>query len=105
LGSQVAFNNRCSTIDCLVRNMSQNGAKLVFAHPAAIPSEFDLMIRQKGDSRRVRIVWRGELEAGIAFVGTNSATVVSIEAARRIRTLEAERATLERRVAALCEPA
>ncbi|MDR3462042.1 MAG: PilZ domain-containing protein [Beijerinckiaceae bacterium] len=105
LGSTIAFNNRCSTIDCMVRNMSQNGAKLVFAHPVTCPDEFDLMIPQKGDSRRVRIVWRQEMEAGVVFLASNVGTVVSIETARRMRALEAERASLARRVATLSEPA
>src|ERR1700733_2194392 len=105
LGSTAAFNNRCSTIDCLVRNMSQNGAKLVFTHPVAIPGEFDLMIPRKGDSRRAKIIWRQEFEAGVVFLDANKGTVVSIETARRMRKLEAERDALERRVAALSEPA
>ncbi|MGD0633428.1 MAG: PilZ domain-containing protein [Beijerinckiaceae bacterium] len=105
LGSRIAFNNRCSTIDCMVRNMSQNGAKLVFAHPVTCPDEFDLMIPQKGESRRVRIIWRQETEAGIVFLASNADTVISIETVRRMRVLEAERATLARRIATLSEPA
>lgn len=105
LGSQIAFNNRCSTIDCLVRNLSQDGAKIVFSSPATIPSEFDLTIRQKGHSRRARIVWRQEMEAGVVFLPSNAASIVSIENARQIRRLEADREALARRVAQLSEPA
>jgi PilZ domain len=105
LRGRVAFNNRCSTIDCLVRNLSQNGAKLVFSHPATIPGEFDLMIQQKGNSRRARIVWRQEVEAGVAFLASHAEAVVSIETARRIRRLEEERDSLARRVAELSETA
>lgn len=104
LGGRVSFNNRCSTADCLVRNLSPNGAKIVFASPATIPSEFDLTIARKGDSRRTRIVWRGELEAGVMFLPSNAASVIPIRAARRITRLEAERETLARRVAQLSEP-
>ena len=105
LGSEVAFNNRCSTIDCSVRNMSQSGAKLEFAHTALIPSEFDLMIRQKGSIRRARLVWRRELAAGVAFIASETGAFGSNETARQIRKLETERETLARRVADLSEPA
>jgi PilZ domain len=104
LGSRVAFNNRCSTIDCLVRNMSQDGAKIVFSSPLTIPSEFDLMIHQKGHSRRARVVWRREMEAGVEFLAAHAATVVSIETARQIRKIESDRDALARRVAQLSEP-
>ena len=105
LGGQVAYNNRCSTMDCLVRNMSQNGAKIGFSNTALIPSEFDVLIPQKGESRRARIVWRGDKQAGVAFLQSEKSAVISIESARRIKKLQAERDTLARRVAQLSEPA
>lgn len=105
LGGVVAFNNRCSTLDCLVRNMSQDGAKIEFAGPATIPDEFDITIHQKGHSRRARVTWRRETEAGITFLLSEAGSVVSIETARQIRKLEADRETLARRVAHLSEPA
>jgi hypothetical protein len=66
-------------IDCLVRNMSRNGAKLVFkARCFCLPGEFELMLPQKGESRRARIVWRQQDEAGIAFLQAGGDGVVSI---------------------------
>jgi len=104
LGGQVAFNNRWCTIDCLVRNMSQSGAKIEFPHPVLLPSEFDLIITQKGNSRPVRIVWRQATALGISFVDTDFCKVVPIELARQIRKLKAEREILARRVKDLSEP-
>lgn len=105
LGGQVIYNDRCSTMDCLVRNMSQSGAMLVFDDVALIPSEFDVTIRHKGESRRARIVWRDEKKAGIAFSPSERSTVVSFETARKIQKLERDRDVLARRVAQLSEPA
>ncbi|GAC1330582.1 MAG: hypothetical protein NVSMB26_08160 [Beijerinckiaceae bacterium] len=105
LRGQVVYNDRCSNMDCLVRNMSQNGAKIVFPDTALIPSEFDIMIRQKGESRRARIIWRSEKEAGVTFLHSDRGTIVSIETARRIKRLEQDRETLANRVAQLSEPA
>jgi PilZ domain len=104
LGGQVVFNHRFSTMDCLVKNFSETGAKIVFTNPAAIPGEFDLVIWQK-NSRRARIVWRNETEAGVAFLPSQSSNVVSIEAALKMRKIEAERDALSRRVAQHIEPA
>jgi hypothetical protein len=105
LGGQVIYNHRYSTLDCLVRNMSQSGAMLVFDDVASIPSEFDVTIRHKGESRRARIVWRAELKAGIAFLPPESSNVVSLETARKMQKLERDRDVLARRVAQLSEPA
>ncbi len=105
LGGQVAFNDRRSTMDCLVRNFSGRGAKIVFADTATIPGELDVMIPKKGESRRARVVWREDNEAGVVFLPSERGTVVSIETAGRIRKLETERVALARRVAQLSEPA
>jgi hypothetical protein len=104
LGGRITFNNRFSTMDCLVRNMSRKGARLVFAGPVVLPFEFDIQIHNKGESRTGRVVWCSETHVGISLVEPECATVVSIETARRIRKLEAERDALARRVAELSEP-
>lgn len=98
LGGQVAFNNRCSTIDCLVRNMSQSGAKIEFPRAVLVPSEFELIIPQRRNSRRVRIVWREAKALGVAFVDPDAGTLIPIEVARRMRKLKAERDMLAQRI-------
>ncbi|MHB8886079.1 MAG: PilZ domain-containing protein [Methylovirgula sp.] len=99
LGSRIAFNDRYATVGCLVRNLSQNGAKLIFDRPCTVPSEFDLTIHQQGTSRRARLIWRREMEAGVAFLELNASTVVSIEAVRQLKRLEAERDARAKRIA------
>lgn len=103
LGGQIAFNNRWCTIDCLVRNVSQSGARLEFPLPVLVPSELDLIIPVKGYSRRVRVVWKQATTLGVAFTDTNTGTVVPIELARQIRKLKAERDKLAQRVKDLSE--
>lgn len=105
LNGRIAFNKRCSTLDCLVRNMSQSGAMIVFSDSVAVPAEFDIVIRQKGESRRARIAWCTETQAGILFLRSMPENVVPIESARRIRNLESERDILHRRIAQLNDPA
>ncbi len=92
-------------MDCLVRNLSEDGAKLTFFGPAMIPSEVDVFIRKNGDSRRARVVWRTDETAGVKFLQSGHGQVVSLEAARKVKMLEAELATLAKRVAELIQPA
>jgi hypothetical protein len=104
LCGQAAFNDQRSTAECLVRNLSQGGAKVVFSDPMTAPSEFDFTIYQKGDSRRARFVWRREREAGVLFLPSDGGSVVSLATARKIRRLRSERDALARRFAQLSEP-
>jgi hypothetical protein len=100
LGGVIAFDKRRSTIDCLVRNFSGDGAKVVFTNTVVVPDEFDLEVRQKERTFRARMVWRRENEAGIAFVGAGAeaASVVPFDWARRLRDCEAQKTALHRRV-------
>lgn len=108
LGGEIAFNKRRSTMNCLVRNISSRGAKLDFTNTGTTPEEFDLTIPHKEQSRRVRVIWRrGTDELGVSFVEPVSqesaaqAPVIPLDLARRVRDLEADKAALQRRIAAL----
>ena len=105
IGARIVFNLRYSTMDCLVRNLSEDGAKLIFGGVETIPSEFDIFIRNQSDSRRAKMIWRTESEAGIRFISPGYNQIVSIEMARKVRQLEAEREKLAKRVEQLVDPA
>jgi hypothetical protein len=104
LGGRIAYDKPCTTDDCLVRNLSESGAKLVFSGATMIPNEFDLTLRESGETRRVRIVWRKDLHAGVALAGSEAEPALPRETARRIRALESDRDALARRLAYFGEP-
>lgn len=104
LEGRVAFHSRCSRLECLVRNMSPNGAHLIFPRPPVIPDVFNLTIPQTGEDRRARIIWRSEKEAGIAFIESETAALISLDATRRIKSLKAEHDALAKRFAQLIAP-
>jgi hypothetical protein len=54
-------------IDCTVRNLSSNGARLDVASPVGLPSEFTLVIEADRFLRRCRQVWSIDQRIGIAF--------------------------------------
>src|SRR4051812_41856342 len=67
IAAKISFNNGQSTLDCLIRNLSDTGAKLIVSAAIALPDSFDLLIAQKSVTRRVRIVWRRGEEMGVRF--------------------------------------
>src|SRR4051794_10398275 len=71
-GGVLAFNKRSSTMDCIVRNFSPEGARIAFKTAVTIPEEFDLEIRQKERAFRARLIWRRAQEAGVAFLGASA---------------------------------
>jgi hypothetical protein len=62
----IEFNG--STIDCVVRNLSETGAALEVASPTGIPAEFDLSISGNIAKRLCRVVWVRDKRIGVAFI-------------------------------------
>lgn len=99
IGGRVAFNHLYATMDCLIRNMSPAGARLVFNAPAVLPDRFVLSIPSREQAINARIAWRSETEAGVVFEAPEPVRqVVSLEMMRKIRRLEDERKNLQRRI-------
>ena len=68
LQGRIYFNNRRSAIDCLIRDISAGGAKLIFSQTASIPDVVELFIPQKDQTLRAHVQWRSGEEAGVSFV-------------------------------------
>jgi hypothetical protein len=63
--ARIVFNDRRSTVDCTVRNLSHHGALLVMPSTAGIPAQFELWI---GDAcHHARIVWIGKDRMGVEW--------------------------------------
>jgi hypothetical protein len=91
-------------MDCLVRNLSRNGALLEFSEPVIPHHEVDLCILSRAESLRARVVWCNGVRAGVSIAQPDSGSVITIETARLIRKLKADREALAERVAHLREP-
>lgn len=101
MNGRIIFNNRSATLDCLVRNLSETGAKLEVSGAVTVPDRFELDIPRKGERRRARIVWRREGEMGIAFEHAAAKAPAGEPMAARVQRLEEENARLRSRVAEL----
>lgn len=54
-------------IDCTIRNLSANGARLDVEHSARLPEQFTLVIEADHFMRRCHAVWIDERRLGVAF--------------------------------------
>ena len=97
----VYFNNRRSAVDCLIRDISDTGARLIFSSTIALPDIADLYIPQKEQTLRIHIQWRHGDEVGVAFNESGRAPEPSVpsesgDLGERVQKLEAEVLALRR---------
>jgi PilZ domain len=101
LQGRIYFNNRRSSVDCLIRDYSDTGARLRFSEAANVPDAIELYIPNKDEFHRARIEWRSGNEMGVSFGDEVRSTSITPEATQgdlstRVQRLEAEVATLRR---------
>lgn len=63
----IVFNDGRSTIECMVRNLSEGGAQLKVESLIGIPDAFVLKLRN-GGSARATVAWKKANTIGIHFV-------------------------------------
>lgn len=108
LKGRIHFNNGASSIDCLVRDMSSTGARLLLSETATLPEKFDLHIPQKDRTYRAQLRWRREDGIGVTFdhgsdMAETAPDLTMTALLRRVGELEAENAALRRRLAQMME--
>ena len=64
-GAQIVFNNRCSVIDCTVRNISATGALLALPNTTGVPDQFAL--HMESGRRVARVVWKSDRTVGVVW--------------------------------------
>ena len=97
----VYLGNSPSAVSCLVRDMSETGARLTFASPIAAIDSIELHIPVKGQTLRGKVKWREADEIGIAFVsdaGVETPSAGDEELAVRVARLEGEIVALKQLV-------
>ena len=68
-GAKIIFNQRVSSLDCIVRNLSDAGACLQLASPVGFPTTFELSLDGDRSLRSCRVIWHGADRIGVAFDG------------------------------------
>ncbi|SHL86236.1 PilZ domain-containing protein [Bradyrhizobium lablabi] len=87
-----------ATKECVVRNISENGAQVEFSNVVKLPKQqMSLTIARKGRSFLARIIWWRDNFVGVAFSETPPEVPVS-DLAERLRKSEQKKRQLQRRI-------
>ena len=65
----IVLANNSSTIDCTIRNMSDEGAKILCGDQYAVPNEFRFVTLSDNLVREAKVIWRRGDQIGISFSG------------------------------------
>jgi two-component system response regulator len=71
-GGIIAFSGRHVTISCVVRDISDSGARLQVPNGAGVPDTFELIVELDGVEVHCVVVWRLPNEVGVEFVSAPS---------------------------------
>lgn len=105
LQGRVFYNNRRQSADCIIRELTDDGARLSFTDPVGLPHVFELHIPHRDQTLRVETVWNHGIEVGVRFdkqighADTAQDPSGDHTLAERIEKLEKEVAALKRRIA------
>jgi hypothetical protein len=96
LQGRIYYNQRRSSVDCLVRDVSDTGAKLVFGEPVSVPDVVELYLSNKDEVRRAKVQWRKGREMGVDFNDDPADAGTAGDLIARVIKLERECASLRR---------
>jgi len=103
----VLYNHRRLSMDCIIREFSNIGARLAFSEPAALPDAFEVHVPSRNEYFQARAIWHKGNEIGIAWAtadGSRSPQESCQSAdplSDRVTRLEHDVAMLRRRLDAL----
>jgi hypothetical protein len=95
----VYFDKRRGAMSCLVRDLSGDGARIIFSEAVTIPDMINLHIPQKNQTMRARVTWRRGDEIGLGFSAADPVADPlpdSAELMKRVAQLEGEIASLRK---------
>ncbi len=93
----VYVSRKRGALACLIRDLSEKGARIIFSDTVTLPEVVELYIPQREQTLRARVQWRRNDEIGLAFTEIERAADASpsaAEVAQRLAMLEAEIASL-----------
>jgi hypothetical protein len=97
LGGVAEVNDRGSTMDCVVRNLSETGACVEFDSATRLPEQMRITIAHKGRSVLADLIWRQANRVGLAFrTMITDASESDLDA--RLRRSEKKKRQLQRRI-------
>ena len=97
-GGVAEIGDHGATRECIVRNISDNGANIEFSNDFELPKEqLSLRIARKGRSFLARVIWWRDNFVGVAFRAESPAEPVS-DLEERLRKSEIKKRQLQRKI-------
>ena len=105
---RIYFNNRLSSMDCIVRDVTDNGSRLEVSASVALPDAFEIYLPNKDEYFHARVIWRRGNHVGTRWAAEKDAQhpehAGSEQAiAERLAKLEHQVGVLQRRLDAMTE--
>jgi hypothetical protein len=97
-GGVAAINEPGSTMDCVVRNLSEHGACVELDSATKLPEQIRLAISRKGRSFLSRMIWRRANKVGLAFRNMAAPDALAGDLDARLRKSEQKKQQLQRRI-------
>ncbi|HVQ73660.1 MAG TPA: PilZ domain-containing protein [Bradyrhizobium sp.] len=97
-GGVAEIGDHGATRECIVRNISDNGANIEFSNNFQLPKEqLSLRIARKGRSFLARVIWWRDNFVGVAFRAESPAEPVS-DLGERLRRSEIKKRQLQQKI-------
>ena len=98
-GGVAEIGERGATRDCVVRNISEQGAGIEFSNVIKLPKQqISLTIARKGRSFLARIIWWRDNFVGVAFNSDTSSELPVSDLEERLRKSEQKKRQLQHRI-------
>jgi hypothetical protein len=97
-GGVAEIGDHGTTRECIVRNISDNGANIEFSNEYELPKEqLSLRIARKGRSFLAKVIWWRDNFVGVAFRSESPAAPIS-DLEERLRKSEIKKRQLQRKI-------
>jgi PilZ domain len=106
---RIHFNNGLSSMDCIVRDVSESGSRIEVSEGIALPDAFEIYLPNKDEHFRAKVEWRKGDHLGISWTAErpsgqgNEPAELPNNFADRLAKLEREVASLRKRLDGLRE--
>jgi hypothetical protein len=105
-GGVAEIGERGATRECIVRNISEKGARVEFSNVIKLPrQQISLTIARKGRSFLAKIIWSRDNFVGVAFGSETSSEPAVSDLEERLRKSEQKKKQLQRRIRELLDEA
>jgi PilZ domain len=98
---RIYFNNRLTSVDCIVRDMTDKGARLQVPESVAVPDVFEIYLPNKEEQFRAQAQWRKGDQIGVSWSSEGASRHKAESGGQNERSLADRVARLEQEVAAL----